>query len=231
VIVNEAFARRFFNGASPLGHTVTTDGVANRPNPVMEIAGVAADAVYRTLREPMSPTMYVPLSQYDDTRFPLAAVSLSVRAPGGSPASLARSVAAAIRDVNPDFAITFRPLADQVNASLTQERMIAMLSGFFGALALLLAGLGLYGVTSSAVIRRRAEIGIRMALGAAPAGVVRLVLARVALLVAVGIALGAGVSLWASTYVSTLLFGLQPRDPGTLAGSAAVLAAVGAVAG
>jgi len=230
-IVNEAFARRFFNGASPLGHTVTTDGVASRPNPAMEIVGVAADAVYRTLREPPSPTMYVPLSQYDDTRFPLAAVSLSVRAPGGSPALLARSVAAAIRDVNPDFAITFRPLADQVNASLTQERMIAMLSGFFGALALLLAGLGLYGVTSYAVTRRRAEIGIRMALGAPPGGVVRLVLARVALLVAVGVALGAGVSLWASTYVSTLLFGLQPRDPGTLAGSAAVLAVVGAVAG
>jgi ABC-type antimicrobial peptide transport system permease subunit len=197
----------------------------------MEIVGVAADAVYRNLREPMSPTIYVPLSQYDDTRFPLPVASLSVRAAQGSPALLARSVAAAIRDVNGDFALTFRPLAEQVNASLIQERMIAMLSGFFGGLALLLAGLGLYGVTSYAVTRRRTEIGIRMALGAAPAGVIRLVLSRVSLLVAIGVAVGAGLSLWASTFVATLLYGLEPRDPVTLAGSAAVLAAVGALAG
>jgi putative ABC transport system permease protein len=234
VIVNEAFARRFFNGASPLGHTVATAGPvnrANRPTPPMAIVGVAADAVYRNLREPMSPTMYAPLSQYDDTRFPLPAAALSVRAGQGSPALLARSVAAAIRDVNPDFSLTFRPLADQVNASLTQERLIAMLSGFFGVLALLLAGLGLYGVTSYAVTRRRMEIGIRMALGAAPAGVVRLVLARVTLLVGAGVAVGAVISLWASRFVATLLFGLEPRDPVTLAGSVAALAAVGALAG
>jgi predicted permease len=234
VIVNQAFAKRFFTGASPLGHTVTTGGPVNRaqrPNPPMEIVGVAADAVYRNLREPMSPTIYVPLSQYDDTRFPLPVASLSVRAAQGSPALLARSVAAAIRDVNGDFALTFRPLAEQVNASLIQERMIAMLSGFFGGLALLLAGLGLYGVTSYAVTRRRTEIGIRMALGAAPAGVIRLVLSRVSLLVAIGVAVGAGLSLWASTFVATLLYGLEPRDPVTLAGSAAVLAAVGALAG
>jgi len=231
-VVNQAFARRFLNGASPIGHTIVVGGVVTgRPNVPLEIVGVAADAVYRNLREPMSPTMYAPISQYDDTRFPLASVSLSVRAPHGSPAPLARSVAAAVRDVNPDFSLTFRPLSDQVNASLIQERMIAMLSGFFGALALMLAGLGLYGVTSYAVTRRRTEIGIRMALGAAPAGVVRLVLSRVSLLVGVGVLMGAGVSVWASQFVTTLLFGLQPRDPTTLVGSAGILAAVGALAG
>src|SRR6202166_2124201 len=88
--------------------------------------------------------------------------------------------------------------ADQVNESLTQDRLVATLSGFFGALALLLAGLGLYGITAYAVARRRAEIGIRMALGAAPAGIVRLVLGRVSLLVGLGVTLGAGVSLGAS---------------------------------
>src|SRR5439155_1750663 len=131
----------------------------------------------------------------------------------GSPALLARSIADAIGEVNHGLALTFRPLSDQVNASLTQERIVAMLSGFFGALALLLAALGLYGVTSYAVTRRRAEIGIRMALGAAPAGVVRLVLSRVALLVGAGAIAGVTASVGASTFVATLLFGLEPRDP------------------
>jgi ABC-type antimicrobial peptide transport system permease subunit len=106
-----------------------------------------------------------------------------------------------------------------------------MLAGFFGALALLLAGLGLYGVTSYAVTQRRTEIGIRMALGAAPAGVIRLVLGRVTLLVGIGVVVGAGVSLWASPLVATLLYGVQPRDPVTLVGAVLVLGTVGAVAG
>jgi predicted permease len=231
VLVNQAFARRFFAGASPMGHTVQIDGVLGRGHE-MEIVGLVADAVYRSLREPVPPTMYVPLAQYNESLSPpLPAVSLSVRASGGSPMLLTKSVAAAIATVDPNLALTFRPLSDQVNASLTQERVIAMLSGFFGALALLLAGLGLYGVTSYAVTRRRAEIGIRMALGAAPAGVVRLVLSRVALLVGLGILVGAGASLWLSKFVSTLLYGLQPRDPVTLAGAAVTLAAVGTLAG
>jgi ABC-type antimicrobial peptide transport system permease subunit len=105
-----------------------------------------------------------------------------------------------------------------------------MLAGFFGALALLLAAVGLYGVTAYAVSQRRAEIGIRMALGAAPGGVVRLVLGRVTMLVAIGIVAGATLSMWASRFVATLLYGLEPRDPMTLAGAAVVLATVGIVA-
>ena len=122
-------------------------------------------------------------------------------------------------------------MTDQVSATLTQERVIAMLAGFFGALALLLAGLGLYGVTSYAVSRRRAEIGIRMALGAAPGSVIRLVLSRVTLLVGIGVLVGTGVSIWASKFVATLLYGLEPRDPITLVGAAVLLGAVGAAAG
>ena len=154
-----------------------------------------------------------------------------MRAAARSLPLLTRSIADAIGGVNKDLALTFRPLSDQVSASLTQERIVAMLSGFFGGLALLLAGLGLYGVTSYAVSRRRGEIGIRMALGAAPASVIRLVLGRVSALVGIGIVVGAGLSLWGAQFVSTLLYGLEPRDPATLVASAVVLAAVGAIAG
>ena len=232
MLVNQAFAKKFLNGANPIGHTVVIGVGSNTPAPPREIVGLVADAVYRALREPVPATMYIPVAQFEDPqRPPPPTVSISVRSASGSPALLARSVGAAINDVNRDLAITFRLLADQVNASLTQERVVAMLSGFFGALALLLAGLGLYGVTSYAVSRRRTEIGIRMALGAAPTGVVRLVLARVTVLVLIGVALGAGASVWASEFVASLLYGLEPRDPATLVGASVTLAMVGAVAG
>ena len=149
----------------------------------------------------------------------------------GSPARLTKSIVAAIAGVSPRLAVTVHPLTKQIDDSLAQERVVAMLAGFFGALALLLAGLGLYGVTSYAVSRRRTEIGIRMALGAAPASVVRLVLSRVTLLVGIGVLVGAGVSVWASKFVATLLYGLEPRDPVTLVAAALVLGTVGAAAG
>jgi len=228
-IVNEAFARRFLGGANPIGHTVRRMR-SRADEPALEIVGVVGDAVYRRLRDPIPPTLYTPFGQ-SNTDLATTEFILNVRAASGSPALLTRSVADAIGGVNRDLTLTFRPLSDQINAALTQERIVAMLSAFFGGLALLLAGLGLYGVTSYAVTRRRTEIGIRMALGAAPAGVVRLVLARVSMLVGIGVLAGAGASVWASTLVATLLYGLEPRDPATLAGAAALLAAIGAIAG
>ena len=230
-LVNEAFVRRFFPGRSAIGGTIEFPPFGTTPTPPDTIVGVVEDAVYRRLREPVQPTLYQPLAQYSDGRFPLPTASISVRAAGGSPAALSRSIATALTNIDRDIAFSFRPLADQVNASLIQERIVALLSGFFGGLALLLAALGLYGVTAYAVSRRRAEIGIRLALGAAPGGVVRLVLTRVSLLVAIGVAVGTGFSIWASTFVATLLYGLEPRDPSTLAGAAGVLAVVGAIAG
>ncbi len=228
-IVNEAFARTFLNGANPIGHTLRR--FPARPGePSLEIVGVAGDAVYRRLREPIPPTVYSPVLQ-SSPGLPSTEYNINVRATAESLPLLTRSVADAIGGVNKDLALTFRPLSDQVSASLTQERLVAMLSGFFGALALLLAGLGLYGVTSYTVSRRRGEIGIRMALGAAPGSVIRLVLGRVSALVGIGIVVGAGLSLWGAQFVSTLLFGIEPRDPATLVASAGVLAAVGAIAG
>jgi putative ABC transport system permease protein len=124
-----------------------------------------------------------------------------------------------------------RTLDAQIDISLTQERVLAMLSGFFGIVALLLAALGLYGVTAYAVARRRTEIGIRMALGAAPGAIVRLVLSRVAILVGLGIIAGGAISAWALRLIASLLYGLQPFDPGTLGAAGATLAAVAALAG
>ena len=228
VIVNEAFARKFTNGQNPIGHHLRQPEYPERPAFDQEIVGYVKDAVYRSLREPVPATMYVPIAQHLQ---PPSGISISVRAAGGSPARLTKSLAAALTSVNPNIALTFRPLAEQVNNSLIQERVVAMMSGFFGGLALLLAGLGLYGVTSYSVNRRRTELGIRLALGSAPGGVIRLVLRRVAILVSLGVILGSAVSLWVARFVATLLYGLQPRDPLTLAAAAAVLGTIGALAG
>jgi len=232
VIVNETFARKFLPGQNALGHLVHEEGRPGEERPPMEIVGLVRDAVYRSLREPVPPTMYIPLAQMDVSGgFGASYVNLTVRAAAGAPAALTRSVLDAIVGIDRDLSLTVSLVADQVDASLTQERLLAMLAGFFGALALLLAGIGLYGVTSYAVSRRRAEIGIRMALGADRGGVVRLVLGRVAMLVGAGVLAGGGLSLWASRFAESLLFGLGPRDPATFVLAAAVLALVGAAAG
>jgi ABC-type antimicrobial peptide transport system permease subunit len=158
-------------------------------------------------------------------------MTFSVRAAAGSPALLTRGVAAAIAGVDRDLSITFRLLEDQVNGALTQERLVALLSGFFGALALLLSALGLYGVTAYAVNRRRPELGIRMALGADPEGVVRLVLRRVAWVIGLGLTIGGLATWWIARLAESLLYGVQPRDPVTFAGAAVVLLAIGTLAG
>jgi putative ABC transport system permease protein len=227
VVVNQAFARKFLTGEDRLGRMVTV-GIVGPNAGSAEVVGVAADAVYSSLREPAPPTLYFPLAQLRNA--PPASLTLSVRSARGSALGLARSVAAAIGSVNPEAVLTFRPLADQINASLAQERVLAMLSGFFGGLAALLAGLGLFGVTLYSVSRRRREIGIRIALGAAPNAVLRLVLGRVFLLVGIGVVIGAGVSLWATQFVASLLFGLEPRDPLTVAGAVVLLIGVGVLA-
>ena len=227
VMVNQAFVRRFIGNRQPLGMRISQTRAQNPPPPA-EIVGVVADAVYRNLRDAVPPTIYFPLAQID--RVPTA-VSLTFRAAGAASASLNREVSKAAVRVNPRFALTFRSLSRQVDDSITQERLVAMLSAFFGLLALLLAGLGLYGIASYSVTRRRTELGIRLALGASPSRLTGTVLGRIGVLVAIGLALGTGLSLWAATLARTLLFGLEPRDPLTLTGAALALASVSLLAG
>ena len=197
-------------------------------HPALHIIGVVRDSVYDSLRDAIAPTMYQHVLQREK---PGPNISIAVRAASGAPALLTRSVAEAIGRVDRDVTLSFHPLRDDLRDATVRERVLAMLSAFFGGLALLLAGLGLYGVMSYAVSRRRTEIGIRMALGAGPSGAVRLILLRVAVLVGFGVIVGAVLSIWAAGFVSTLLFGLQPRDPGTLLAAAFVLSAVGGLAG
>ena len=147
-------------------------------------------------------------------------------APGLQPA-----LTRAIRGVEPGLTVTYRALADRIHDQLTEVRTIAMLSGFFGALALVLAAIGLYGVTSYGVNERRREIGIRLTLGAGRAAAERFVLGRVARLVAIGVALGLAASVALSPVVRTLLYELEPRDPATIALAAVVLTIVGLLAG
>jgi predicted permease len=235
-IVNRAFVRKFLGGADPLGHVVRqVQGPPGRPPMEWTVVGVTADAVYDSLRAAAPPTMYIVFGQIDDDLLAMgaapASASLSVRVVGRNPQTLSRSIAAAIANVNPDLDLTFRPLPAIVSGSLTIERALALLSGLFSGLSLLLAAIGLYGVTSYEVTRRRTEIGIRMALGATRGRVVREVLSRVLVLVGTGVVIGAGASVWASQFVTALLYGLKSRDPLTLVGAVVVLIAVGVLAG
>ena len=228
LLVNETFVRKFFPATNPIGRRVREVGDAVRRPPEREIVGVVSDAVYRSLREPVPPTMYQALAQQDAAG---SSIALHVRAVGGSPMLLARSTGETIGRIDGDIALTFRPLTSHVEASTNQERLVAMLSGFFGALALLLAAVGLYGMMSYSVSRRRSEIGIRIALGAAPGGVITLVLRRALTLLLAGLIAGAGIALWATKFVGPLLFGLQPRDPMTLVAATLVLTTIGLLAG
>jgi predicted permease len=230
IVVNETLAKRYFGGGNAIGHSLREITRPGEPAPDLHIVGIVRDSVYLSLRDPVPPTLYRHVPQTARSGPPGPGMDMAVRAAGSSPAMLTRSLADALRRVDGDVTFTFRPYKQAIRANTIQERMLAMLSGFFGALALFLAGLGLYGVMTYAVSRRRTEIGIRMALGAGPAAAVRLVLLRAAVLVGSGVVLGAALSLWAVRFATPLLFGLQPRDPATLGGAAAVLAIIGATA-
>jgi hypothetical protein len=229
-IVNRAFVRKYMSRVDPLGRTIRQEGGPNQVVSPLQIVGVVEDMSYRSVRDDKPPTVFLPLAQAGDESLPPFA-AVSVRAAGGGPPSLlTRALVDGIRRVDPGLSMTVRPLSDQVDDALIRERLLAMLAGFFGALALLLAGIGLYGVTAYTVSRRKPELGVRLALGADGRRIVRLVLGRVALLVGLGVAAGTVLSLWVSRFVASLLWGLGPRDAATLAGAAVVLLLVGLLA-
>ncbi|HEX9761261.1 MAG TPA: ADOP family duplicated permease, partial [Candidatus Acidoferrales bacterium] len=226
-IVNEAFARRYALGPHVIGMRFWRDQTASSPSSAFEIVGLVRDSKYSSLREEEGqPTVYLPMSQ--DTQ-PSLDVTFLVRAeiPLESVSASIKQVLAA---VNPRIGVDFIVYKSLIEARLQQERLMATLSAFFGGLAAVLAAIGLYGVISYMVARRRGEIGIRMALGAQTRDVLQLILREAAVLVAVGLAAGTLLALAAGRAASSLLYGLQPYDAGAMGGAVVVLGAVALLA-
>ena len=228
-VVNEAFARTFVGSASPIGRTISS---FEQP---IEIVGVVGDVISGWLGDPPAPAVYLPLDQADgrlhglyDIMVAEQGLLLTVRREAGPPGALTRAVGEAVQRVEPRAVLTFRYMDEQIEALTTRERVLAMLSAFFGALALLLAALGLYGLVAYAVARQRREIAIRIALGAPPLGVVAGVLARVLALIGIGVAFGAALSLWSGQFFAALLYGIEPTDVSVFLGAALILAVGGA---
>ncbi len=226
-IVNQTLARRFFPGLSPIGRTFRIDDIGGRPGPPIEVIGLIKDAKYESVREDTLPTAFLPATQAPE-HAQTDTFELRTAIP---PSALAGLVQAAVADVNKQIPLEFRTLAEQVNDSMVQERLLALLSGFFGALALLLAMIGLYGTLSYLVTRRQTEFGVRMALGAQPGSILRLVMRDVIAVLAAGVVVGAGITLASTRLLQQMLFGLSPRDAGTIVAAAAVLTAVALLAG
>jgi hypothetical protein len=227
VVVNETFSRKFFNGQNPVGKTFMI-GFPGRPDSAtVEIVGLVADAKYASLREPAPPTMYTAWAQ-SETALPSAFIML--RGVGAADNHRA-TVLAAMERVSKDIVVSFKTLDEDLAAATTQERLVATLSACFGGLALLLAAMGLYGTMSYSVARRRNEIGIRMALGAAPHNVMRSVLSSVAVVTGIGLVIGVTLAIATGRFVNTLLFGLVASDLTMVTVATLTLGAAAALAG
>ena len=218
-VINQAMARYFFGQQNPVGKRFITLRGAGQP---FEIIGVVKDAKYMNLRE-QPPRAYYTYGSFGGT--------LHLRT-DGDPTGYAAMIQRLAREIDPQLQVVrLRTMKDVVDDSLVQERFIAQISGAFSLFALLLASVGLYGVMSYAVTRRTNEIGVRMTLGARGADVVRMVMKETLLLVAIGMAIGLGSALATTRLISSLLFGLTPNDPATIAAAALLMIAVAALAG
>jgi putative ABC transport system permease protein len=226
-VVNEMVARKFFPGANPVGKTFRVGNGSKEPGRTFQVVGLVKNSKYESLREDTFPQAFLPISQIpgnDDSEY------FEIRT-ATRPESLIAAVQNSVAQVNKGISLEFGTLAKQIDDSLVRERLLATLSAFFGGLALLLAMIGLFGALSYLVTERQPEFGIRMALGAMPASILRLVLREVATVLLVGVAAGLGLALTTVQVLESLLFGMSARDSVTLITAPVVLAAAAFAAG
>jgi putative ABC transport system permease protein len=217
------------DGQNPIGQVFQIDEAPGMPQPLFEIVGLVKDTKYTDLREPFKPIGFLAASQADVKDLP-PFLSVVLRSGPAALVTLTAEATAAIAQINPSIIVQYHTMASQVRESLLRERLMATLSGLFGGLAGVIATIGLYGVMSYIVARRRNEIGIRMALGADRREVVRMVMREAVILLGVGLVVGGALAVAAASTVRSLLFGLQPGDPATLVTAAVLLATVAMVA-
>jgi predicted permease len=233
-LVNETFAREYFNGENPVGKSF----LRGRTTVPYRIVGLVADAPYRSIREPFLPVAYVPFRQVDSAGAPgnYGHASYIVRTVGANPIALAQSMRLEVTRARSDFRVSNIGTQEELNQAQTvRERLLATLAVFFGCVALLLAAIGLYGVLDYSVLQRRREIGIRLAIGAPASRIVRTVTIEVFSMVLIGAAAGLALGFWSIRYVETLLYQVKPTEvsmlelPSLILFAAAILAAVPAV--
>jgi predicted permease len=223
VLINEAAARRYFSNEDPLGRRF---GSSVETSGQLEIVGIVADAKYDSVRDEAPPTMYVPYLQARMSNPVIAVRTASAQI------SVLKEVRTVVSQIDANLPLMdISSQIEMVEQRFLQERVFALAYTLFGGLALLIAAIGLFGLMSYSVSRRTGEIGIRMALGAQRADVLRHVMGESLILVAIGVVIGVAVALWAGRLIATLLYGLTPTDVWTMVAAVVVMVVVSTVAG
>jgi len=218
-IVNETFVRRFLNGNNPVGRAfeIASDDGTRQP---MQVVGVMRDSYYRDIREPMLPVVFVPFHHKDAKGglLPVGEETFIVRTASANPMALATTLRQEVSKTRSEFRVSnARTQLELDEAQTVRERLLATLAFFFGAVALLLAGVGLYGVLNYSVLQREREIGIRMALGAQVGDVARRVMTGISVAVGIGTVAGLALGLGSVRYVESLLYQVKATDAGVMA--------------
>jgi len=225
-IITQSVARKVFAAADPLGQQFRRP-MGKQDSAPYEVIGVVEDTKFGSLRDSTGPVIYLPAAQADQ---PVQFFTVEIRS-DIPPTTLIAGVKSVMAQLSPPASLQFTTLSEQVARSLSRDRLLATLATFFGGLALLLALIGLYGTMAYSVARRRNEIGIRIALGAARQRVVRMVVGEVIVVVITGLCVGVALAVVATRLVASFLFGLRASDPATWIASAAVLIGVALLAG
>ncbi|MEO7699703.1 MAG: ABC transporter permease, partial [Opitutus sp.] len=225
-IVNQSFAKKYFGTEEVISRRFSRNSL-NNGDPDIEIVGLLRDTQHSDLKTSHVPVVYFPIWQFDDSGGTLTFVVRFT----GSEATVISAVRAAVRAVDPNLPLSnVRTQEQQIGRLLAQERLFAKLCSVFAALTLTLSAIGLYGLMSYAVVRRTGEIGLRMALGAPPAHVLRMILRESLMLVMLGVLVGVAAAMGATRWIASMLFGLSADDPITYVCVALVLMAVAVIA-